>query len=74
LISQLLNRNRELILKKQHSAAIVKKINPLTDNTVAGVKDKDNALTPKKNPFRPDLSFDKDKSSKNDPVSRTTEW
>jgi len=51
-----------------------KGIDPLEDNTVDGLKDKDNALTPKVNPFRPDLSFDKDKLSKNDPVSRTTEW
>jgi hypothetical protein len=60
--------------KYPDSDATNKEIDPLMENTVDKIKDKDNALTPKVNPFRPDLSFNKDKSSKNDPVSRTTEW
>ncbi len=59
---------------KQNQDATGKETNPLADNTVEGFTDKDNALTPKVNPFRPDLSFEKDKSSKDNPVNRTTEW
>jgi len=59
---------------KQNQGTTGKETNPLADNTVEGFTDKDNALTPKVNPFRPDLSFEKDKSSKDNSVNRTTEW
>jgi len=48
--------------------------NPFDDNTVGGFKDKDNALSPKVNPFRPDLPFSKKEQNKEAPVNRTTEW
>jgi len=47
---------------------------PLGDNTAGAFKDKDNALTPKVNPFRPDLPFSKKEQNKEAPVNRTTEW
>ncbi|HSH72551.1 MAG TPA: hypothetical protein VK974_05775 [Methylophilaceae bacterium] len=50
------------------------KNNPLADNTANQPKDKDSALTPKVNPFRPDLPFSEKEQSKESPENHTAEW
>lgn len=65
---------------KRHSASIKRdeQKSSLADDTLGESKaestNKDHAVTPKVNPFRPDLPFSNKKQNQETPVNRTTEW